>query len=177
MVTKNALNKVNEITISASTSDQSITGIDSTYDVYLLTIDNLKNDTDSRILRGRVTTGGTAVTTSTYYYASYQFVSNSTGYSLLGNTVQNYGQLGVSIGNATNETVEASFWLFNFNDASQYSMLTNEVITRYAAATDRIYGFQGGFMERTAQACDGVNISFDVGNLTSGHFVLYGLKK
>ena len=67
------------------------------------------------------------------------------------------------------------FYLFNFNNASEYSFCTMEETIRNDSG--HLRGFQGGGVLTVAQATDGVNYSFSSGNIASGTFTLYGLKK
>ena len=80
-----------------------------------------------------------------------------------------------TIGNATGEENSLILYLFNFNNASEYSFITNEQVT--LGNTAELRGLQGGGVHTVASASDGISVSFDSGNISSATCVLYGLKK
>ena len=61
-----SLIKIDEEIVTSAVASVTLTGIDSTYDVYMLKVNNLKVDTDNTTLYGRVSNSGTADTTSNY---------------------------------------------------------------------------------------------------------------
>ena len=62
-----------------------------------------------------------------------------------------------------------------FNNAGEYSFCTVEASNRNQDA--HLRGFQGGGVLTVAQATDGVQYFMQSGNIASGTFKLYGLKK
>jgi hypothetical protein len=80
-----------------------------------------------------------------------------------------------NLGTGTSEVANGIHYLFNFNNASEYSFFTNEeTIVRHD--TD-LEGRQGGGVLTVAQATDGVQYFLGSGNISAGTFTLYGLKK
>ena len=61
-----SLIKIDEETISSGVSGVTLTGIDSTYDVYILKFNNIKVGTDTAQVRFRVVTGGSSDTSANY---------------------------------------------------------------------------------------------------------------
>ena len=60
---------INETIVSTSTATVSLTGIDSTFDIYKVVYNNLTTDTDNKQVRLRFTVSGTADSSSNYDYA------------------------------------------------------------------------------------------------------------
>ena len=80
-----------------------------------------------------------------------------------------------AMGTGTGETLQGVRYLFNFNNASEYSFVTMEMVFRDFDGSAR--GGQGGGVYTVAEAHNGVNYFFASGNIASGTFTLYGLKK
>ncbi len=55
-----SLVKIDETTLSSPTASVTLTGIDSTYDVYMVRVSNVQPVTDNKNFLWRVTTSGTA---------------------------------------------------------------------------------------------------------------------
>ncbi len=179
-----SLIKVDEFTISSPVASVILGGgssgssglnasIDSTYDVYMVRINNLVPVTDGARIYLRVTKSGTADTTANYDQAS-KFIRTSTTFGNSTATNGTFFDMG-TIGNATGEENSWILYLFNFNNASEYSFITNEQVT--LANTAELRGLQGGGVHTVASASDGISVSFDSGNISSATCVLYGLKK
>lgn len=171
-----SLIKIDEEIVTSAVASVTLTGIDSTYDVYMLKVNNAELDSATQqSLSIRVTVSGSADTTANYDYAMKNLrtasaflnenLTNATSYPF-GNRI-----------NTTSQTqTNAILYLFNFNNLSEYSFVTNEVVDfRY---NSELFGRQGGFVHTVAQSCDGVNIFCgDGANIDNGTFTLYGLKK
>jgi len=171
-----ALIKIDEEIVTSSVASVTLTGIDSTYDVYMVTMNNLKVSADDVPIM-RVTKSGTAQSDSEYDFA-YKYLKADTGFANLSNTNQTKVdcmatiESSVSAGNGN-----GVYYLFNFANASEYSFITIEE-AHFQQTQNTVYGFQGGFVHTVASASDGVFIALDSGNnYTAGTFTLYGLKK
>ena len=79
------------------------------------------------------------------------------------------------IGTGTSEVDNGILYLFNFNNASEYSFITVEETLFSSAETHS--GNQGGGVLTVAQSCDGIQFLMSSGNIDGGTFKLYGLKK
>ena len=77
--------------------------------------------------------------------------------------------------NGTSESFNSVMYLFNFNNASEYSFLTVEA--SMLSADGDLYGLQGGNVKTTAEANNGIQFLFNGENINSGTFSLFGLKK
>jgi len=172
-----SLIKIDEEIVTSAVASVTLTGIDSTYDVYMFKFNNLEVDTDTRSVGFRVTVSGTADTSSNYDEAYKALVTSGT----FGNgskTNENFFlfSLGDSLGTAGNETANGIFYLFNFANSSEYSFFTMETTQVNSNGDHR--GQQGGGVHTVAQACDGIQIILNgAGNISAGKFTLYGLKK
>ena len=168
-----SLIKIAETTVSSATASVTLTGIDSTYDVYMLKMNNVLPDTDTVNFRLRFTVSGSADTSSNYDRAFKNLRADTT----FGNTSStNADHINIGgLGTTGNEMSNAILYLFNFNNASEYSFCTLEATTRNDQS--HLRGFQGGAVLKETQITDGVNFSMDSGNIDSGTFTLYGLKK
>ena len=172
-----SLIKIDEEIVSSAVASVTLTGIDSTYDVYMVKLNNVQGDTDIQSLKVRVTASSTPQSTANYDYAKKTLRSYTT---FANNSATNQTEVFVNtqlaMGTASNETLQGVQYLFNFNNASEYSFATDELVfTSYDSAS--LLGGQGGWVYTVAEAHNGVNYFFASGNIASGTFTLYGLKK
>ena len=169
-----SLIKIDEEIVSSAVASVTLTGIDSTYDVYMVKYNNLTTDTDNRQVRLRFTVSGSADTSANYDRATKGLRSNNP-FANVANT--NYAEFRHNaIGTGTSETSNGILYLFNFNNASEYSFYTVE--ETMVSLVPEARGIQGGGVLTVAQATDGVYFFLESSaNYTAGTFTLYGLKK
>ena len=158
---------------ASSSASISLTGIDSTYDVYQVVISNLECATDVQDVFLRFTVSGSADDSSNYDRASKELRADGSFTNVSGVDSSNIA-LG-DIGTGTAEKFNAVLYLFNFSNASEYSFCTYE--TTYLTSTPNLRGRQGGGLLTESQATDGVTFYMGSGNIDSGEFKLYGLRK
>ena len=152
-----------------------VTGIDSTYDVYMITGHNIQNTTDGEDLFARVTASGTPQTTANYD-AAYKLLRNDTTFGNVADSGFTYFRLFDGLGNATGEAGNFTMYLFNFNNSSEFSFITLESV--YMHLTISNVGRQGGAVYKVAEAHNGVQFFLENSdNFTSATFTLYGLRK
>ena len=168
-----SLIKIDEEIVSSAVASVTLTGIDSTYDVYMVRHNNVLSDTDSALVSVRFTVSGTPDTSANYDRA-FKVFQTSTTFADASSTNQTSLLLD-RLGTAGNEQHNGIFYCFNFNNASEYSFITLETTERIQ--TGELRGLQGGTVLTVAQATDGIHFFLDSGNYTSGTFTLYGLKK
>jgi hypothetical protein len=151
-----SLIKIDEEIVSSAVASVTLgaSNWDSSYDVYVVQVINVATDTDAQGLRFRFTVSGTPDTSSNYDRA-YKNLRADSAFSNINYTNQAELDLG-NIGTGTQEIANATQYLFNFNNASEYSFCTVEASNRNNDS--HLRGFQGG-------------------NIASGTFKLYGLKK
>jgi hypothetical protein len=180
-----SLIKVDEFTISSPVASVILGGgssgssglnasIDSTYDVYMVKMNNITIDTDNETILLRVTTSGTADSDSEYDRA-HKVLRTSSSFANVSSTNQTSWVYN-TLGTATGEIGNAIMYLFNFNNSSEFSFYTLESAEIISSA--ELQGIAGGGVHTVAETNDGINISVTSGNIASGSkFVLYGLKK
>jgi len=168
-----SLIKIDEEIVTSAVASVSLVGIDSTYDVYMVKYNNMQNDTDAQQFRIRVTKSGTADTTANYDWAFKKLDATTTFGNRTG-TNQTYWET-EQLGTSTQEQNNGVLYLFNFNNASEYSFITVEESTFNTA--QQLTGRQGGAVHTVASASDGIQFLMQGGNIDNGQFVLYGLKK
>ena len=168
-----SLIKIDEEIVTSAVASVTLTGIDSTYDVYMLKLNNVLPSADA-VLEMQVTVSGSADTSANYDNAK-KLLRSDTSFSNLADINQTDLNFSATLGSATNEGTNGFAYLFNFNNASEYSFGTIELSGRDGSGNLR--GSQGGFVHTVAQSCDGVLFKMSTGNIASGTFNLYALKK
>ena len=160
-------------TVTSPVASVTLTGIDSTYDVYMVAISNLEFSTAS-LLRAQVTTSGTPDTTSNYDFAQ-EYMKADSAFGTNVNTNTTVWDI-IATAKGTVYGHSANLYLFNFNNASEYSFVTIEGVG-YHNTGNSVRGLIGGGVHTVAQSCDGIHFLNSAGNFNAGNFTLYGLKK
>ena len=160
--------QVNTATVTVATPSVTLTGIDSD-DVYMVAYNNVLPSLDYQLLSNRVTVSGTADTTANYDWA-YKLFSAAGAFSNISTTNDTDNVLATN-GTGGNESTNGIMYLFNFNNASEYSFGTVENTIRESDTNLR--GIQGGYVHTVAQACDAIQSFYASGNIASGTFTLY----
>ncbi len=170
-----SLIKIDEEIVSSAVASVTLgaSDWDSSYDVYIVQVNNFDVDTDAVTSRIRVTTSGSADSTSNYDQGAKILFANSAFSNSSATNSDRYDFF--SQGTGTGEQSNILLHLFNFNNSSEYSFVTVETTAIDSFA--RNLGRQGSFVHTVAQACDGVQFFLSSGNITSGTFTLYGLNK
>ena len=169
-----SLEKIAETTVSSAVASVTLTGIDSTYDVYMVKINNYVPSTDAVDPVTRVTVSGTAQSTSNYDRA-FTVLKANTSFGNVSGTNRSAFDVLTGAGTGTGEQNNAILYLFNFNNASEFSFVTIENTAINASGNH--FGSQGGAVYTVAEAHDGISFSLSSGNIASGTFTLYGLRK
>ena len=167
---------IQETTVSSATASVSLVGIDSTFDVYKLKMNNVSVGTVNANVNLRVTESGTPNTTSNYDFAYKQLRADTT-FSNVSSTNQAEWELSGSLEDEAGKTFNTITYIFNANNSSEYTFITTEQV--YMADGGTMLGNQGGGVFTVASAVDGVNIFLDspTADIDSGTFKLYGLNK
>ena len=169
-----SLIKIAETTVSSAVASVTLTGIDSTYDVYKVVGNNVQQDTDSQLLRIRVTESGTPNTTANYDFA-YKAMTPTASFTNVSSTNQTQWRDSTG-GTSTQEQFNFVYYLFNMNSTTEYAFITQES-TNFISSAQLGALIGGGVFTVTGTARDGVSFSMASGNIDSGTFTLYGLKK
>ena len=164
--------QVNKAVGDASSSLLTVTGI-SDNSVYMVAFHSLSTSLNNEVLKARVTTSGTPDSDSEYDRA-YKVLRTSTSFANVSSTNLTSWAYN-TLGTATGEIGNCIMYLFNFNNSSEYSFMTLE--TAELTNSAELQGIAGGGVHTVAETNDGINIFVDSGNIDSGTFTLYGLKK
>ena len=168
-----SLIKIQETTVTSAVASVTLTGIDSTYDVYMVKVNQMESVNDNVNPFLRFTVSGTGDSSANYDYA---FKNLRTDSSFGNEAVTNDNEINLdNIGTGTGEQFNCVVYLFNFNNASEFSFITLEAVNRNSSGV--LKGRQGGAVLTETQATDGVEFFLSSGNIDNGTFTLYGLKK
>ena len=169
-----SLVKIAETTVSSAVASVTLTGIDSTYDVYKVVVSNMQPDTDIQQLRKRFTESGTPNTTANYDQAYKRFRAENTFQNTSATNQDNFGQYD-SLGTGTGELYNEQFYIFNANNSSEYTFATWEAT--FFDWQPYARGIAGGVVLTQTTSVDGLHFYMSSGNIASGTFKLYGLVK
>ena len=148
------LNLVSSTTVTSDVASVSLTGIDTTYDIYKVLITNARgNNVAANSWRMRWIVGGSPETGNNYFsqwfrhYGTVDFQYNglATDYRYSGNTLMYLGEGGADTGES-----------FNAN------------------ASGDLLAIKGGGYRKAKQTCTGVQIFVDSYSIASGFFGLFG---
>lgn len=167
-------------TASASSSLNFTSLISSTYNVYMITIEDLVVATNAAYLWFRVSTdnGSSYVSTGDY---NWHFLQNSgAGTALASGGSANEIQCSEQIWNSTNTiALNGTFWLFNPLGTALWKTIRGECVHTYPSDTIinnmqhlRVFG-----VYKQTTAVNAFQFLMSTGNITSGVIRLYGLAK
>ena len=177
-----SLVKIDEVNITSDVASFDLGGANwnSSFDVYKIVLAGIESaDTSAnRFLKGRVLTSNTAQTDANYDQANkglwsaggFQNNSITNGTSWFISTSAMNG-----IEDEGKESLNSIIYLFNFNNASEFSFITEENAT--LNGDGQLYGGQGGAVKTTSEANNGMQFFFSGGNIRTGNAKLYGLVK
>jgi hypothetical protein len=155
-------------TVTSGVSYVDIIGT-TTDDVYMITLSGVNVSTDQDLF-SRVLKSSSPDTTSTYDGADKTLRNDTTfgnsGYQNQDHFFNDY------LGDGVDEMGNMIFYLYNFNDSSEYSYLTVESCC-VDNANPKLKGRQGGQAHTTASASNGMRYYVASGTITAGTFTLY----
>ena len=172
-----ALIKIDEEIVTSAVASVELGGAnwDSSYDVYMVKVSFQRFATSNNVLRYRFTVGGSA-DTSLNYDSAYKLLRADTTFNNISSTNQDHLRASVAY-TGTGDANNMLLYLFNFNNASEYSFVTQEGAD-YDPNVATVIARTGGGVLTVAQATDGITFyGSNGGNFDSGKFTLYGLKK
>ena len=151
-----------------------VTGMDNTYSRYLVTIDNLKCQTDARSVYMQVIIGGSVQTGTNYPYGNN---TRNSGAGAAGNESGDSTFFKISksdIGNSTGYNFSGEVTLYNPSETSQLKNIGwRSVYTVNNGTVDSNIG--GGMYGSGQAAITGISIKMASGNITSAVIKLYGI--
>jgi hypothetical protein len=166
--------------ISAVTADDdatmSFTGIDSTYDRYVFTLEALRPATDAtRLYLLTSTNGGTGYDTGGSDYVS--FVSYMTGGTAAVDVNDNdaFLRVGPPTGNASSESVNGTMELHSPSNTAMFTQVSGRGSFSHTNGTVKAW-YQAG-ARKSAADVDAVQFKMAAGNITSGTIRMYGISK
>tara|TARA_Y100001973_G_scaffold36112_1_gene54351 strand:+ start:136 stop:639 length:504 start_codon:yes stop_codon:yes gene_type:complete len=155
-------------TVSGSVSSVILTGINSD-DVYMVAFVGMATDTDNVNTDFRITKSGSAQSDNEYDAVNKDIKADA---SFGTNYQTNDNHLSfANIGTGESETANGIFYLYNFNNSSEFSFVSYETVNRRSTSVTR--GLAGGLVHTVASASDGVQFFMSSGNITGGTFTLY----
>jgi len=166
-----ALILIQTLTASASASLTFTSGITSTYNTYILVIDNMITSTTAFIYVRLSSDGG-----STYKATSYLSGYNSFNYNSATNT-NNNGTAGFIVGNSSDNTYFNSSTTFLNNMTSGTNQVTSFGDGSSCNSTTARRGYFLGNYTASALTVNAIQVIGSAGTLTSGTASLYGLAK
>ena len=171
-----SLIKIDEEIVTSAVSSVDLGGInwDSSYDVYMVKFSNVIATTDSTIIYARVLKSDNTADSTANYDRAIKILRTDASFGNVGQT--NQTEFGIEVlGTATGESANGIFYLFNFNNASEYNFCTTEM-SNFDNASRLIAG-QGGFMHTVSQVSKGLQFFLSSSTIANGVFTLYGLAK
>ena len=168
-----SLIKIGSSIASGNPSVLTITGIDTTYNVYEVQVEGIIPSGDDTI-GWRVTKGGTVQSDSEYDFAYKSQPSNA---SLQNNVNSNQTSWTNADIESTGNGSFGTFTLFNWASASEFSVGLIESVAW--VSTPQLFGSNGAYIHTVASASDGISFFFTGGaTINNGaELTLYGLKK
>ena len=158
------------VSTASPTNSVVLTGIN-TDDVYMVTVSFQRFNTSNNVLRYRFTVGGTGDASSNYDRA-YKLLRADTTFNNLSYTNQDHLRGSVAH-TGTGEAGNMILYLYNFNNSSEYSFVTQEGADFDPNVSTVIARTGGGVLTET-QANDGIQFyGSNSANFNSGTFTLF----
>jgi hypothetical protein len=168
---------------ASSSATIDFTGLGSTYDAYEVRLSNVKPATDDVALWLRIGTGATPTYQSgaTDYSYNVAYINTGTIADEGNNSIAQILMTGASgagqgIGNASGEHYSGSLKFDNPESATDFQTFRFEAsYLNTSTALNSVIG--GGGKYNSATAVTAIRFMMSSGNIASGHFALYGLRR
>jgi len=156
-------------TVTSAVAEVSFTNID-TDCVYMVAFNNVQPATDNKDMRVQLKNGATTLTP---YSKASKDLRTDTTFSNNSSSGATRFDLNAGQSNASAETGQGIFYLYNFQNSSEYSFLTYE--TAYINFNSSLFGQQGGGVVTQASACDTIVFYWESASnfATGSQFTLY----
>ena len=172
-----ALIKIDEEIVTSAVASVTLTGIDSTYDVYMVQVINVVGSTNTE-LNARVTIGGTAQSGASDYAWAFKLLKSGGAFQNISTNADSRIFSTGYFSSSSTTTTNGTLYLFNFPSTTEYAFVTVNGTGYFAGSSIEANGNQGGGVyKQIGTARDGINFYEPNGNIQSGTFTLYGLKK
>ena len=140
-----------------------------TDDVYVFTYNDVYLSSDGAQTRFRFTVSGSPDTSSNYDSGRLNIYANQSPYNVANSNIDYISNL--SGGTTSSESHSGIWYLYTFNSSSEHSLVTINQIG--ATETPEYVAVSGGAVLTVNQACDGIQIYTNTGNISNGTFTLY----
>ena len=170
-------------TASASATISFTTGLDSTYDEYIIKYINVRPATDATDFQFNMSTDSGSnynTTKTTTNFIAYHFENDTDAvlayngsYDLAQSTA--FQTIGDQVGNGADECISGTLQLFNPSSTTYVKHFINTG-NKYQYSNISINEFQAGY-GNTTSAVNALQFKFSSGNIADGIFKLYGVKK
>ena len=166
--------KIATATVSSAVSSIDLTGMDSTYQNYMVEIDNVVNATDNVQLRFRFIQGGSTISSS-IYDTQIQRIAIAEGNTFL-NKSENGSYLMLSQGTDANNDPQLNGRMFIYNapTTDTHTSYNSDISHIHYDNHDHQRNLGHGVIENNT-ASTGMTFFFSSGNITAGTFRLYGI--
>lgn len=158
-------------TASNSATISFTTGISATYYNYVLVFDGVVPVTNGALLQIQYSTNGGSSYVSTGYSSGTGLGSNVGGAGSSQGTSTS-AMVIAALNNAANNAGAGTCWLYNLTSGSSASSVTRG----YNVGSNLII-LSGGLFGNTTSVINAIQLSFSSGNISAGHFHLYGISQ
>lgn len=170
-------------TASSSANISFTTGLDSTYDEYIIKYINVRPATDATDFQFNMSTDSGSnynTTKTTTNFIAYHFEDDSGAvlayngsYDLAQSTA--FQTIGDQVGNGADESISGTLTIYNPSSTTYVKHFINTG-NKYQYSNISINEFQAGY-GNTTSAVNALQFKFSSGNIADGIFKLYGVKK
>ena len=164
------VNASNDATVSLGASEWQ-----TDFNVYKVVYDTVKPSSDGAFLNVRFLNSGSADTTSNYDRAFLKMRTDTSFSDIFATNEDKLRIAGSGTGTGTSEVSNGVIYLFNFNVADEFSFMSGE--ETMVSNTGGLRGNMGGGMLTVNAVNNGIQFLFSTGNIASGRFSLYAIRK
>ena len=168
--------KISKATVSVAVSELDITsGIDSTYDTYMITYENVHSVDDGVYFRVRLYISSTLEDDDAdYTFHQQKQTEGGSSYSAIVATDAAQINISNAIGNAAGEATNGYVTLHSPAATDQRAAIGARDVGLGGSGNTH-HGLTSGHFINSSGACTGIRFLFSGGNIASGVFTLYGL--
>lgn len=172
--------------VASGSATIDFTGIDGTYDSYLLMIDAVQPTTDAVSFGMRVGTGATPTWVTTGYKSVASFFSSAAGFDSASISSTDRIIIGADgtnrtagtsynskLGNATGENLRCRI---TFSKPADNNFILFDIVGSYVGSDGDLISFTGSGMRNTAAAITALRFLTGSGTISTGRFTLYGMR-
>lgn len=166
--------KISTTTISSGVTSLDITGLDSTYQSYMVELNGLITASDNVDLKMNWIQGGSTVTTSNHRSQCVRFGISEGVTNILSTSNASYMRLCAGLGNNTGFTANGRLFIYGSQNSASNTQYQSEFSIGHYDNNDEQMHLCHGRID-VATTTTGFTISTSTGNMTAGTFRLYGI--